>query len=69
MHMSLWLLDMGKIKAPIGSTDAPSKEYLVGDDDTTATGPSTDDDSSTDSDSDEEDGNLMDQTSDKSMKG
>jgi hypothetical protein len=34
--------DIGKFKASIGSTDAPSKEYLVEDDDTTATDPSTD---------------------------
>jgi hypothetical protein len=34
--------EIGMFKASIGSTDAPSKEYLVEDDDTTATDPSTD---------------------------
>jgi hypothetical protein len=35
-------LELGKLHASIGSTDAPGKEYLVEDDDTPATGPSTD---------------------------
>ncbi len=35
-------LELGKFKASIGSTDAPSSEYLVQDDDTAATDLSTD---------------------------
>jgi hypothetical protein len=35
--------ELGKFKASIGSTDAPSSAYLVEDDDTAATDPSTDD--------------------------
>jgi hypothetical protein len=61
--------EMGKFKASIGSTDAPSKEYIVGDDNTTATDPSTDDDSNTDLDSDEENDDLLDRIYDGSMKG
>jgi hypothetical protein len=47
--------EVGKFKASIGSTDAPSTEYLVEDDDTIATDPSTDasDDDESDDDDDE----------------
>ena len=55
--------EMGKFKASIGSTDAPSKEYTVGDNDTVATGPSTDDSScdKLDDDDDDDDTRLLDQ--------
>jgi hypothetical protein len=60
--------EMGKFKASIGSTDAPCKEYLVEDDDTAATDPSTYDDSNTDLDDDDE-RQLLGQIYDGSLRG
>ena len=53
--------DLGKFQASIGSTDVTSSDYLVEDDDTQATEPSTDDDSSTGSEE------LMDSLYEESM--
>ncbi len=62
--------EVGKFKASIGSTDAPSTEYLVEDDDTVATDPSTDasDDDESDDDDDEH-ARLLDEIYTRSTKG
>ena len=61
--------DIGKFKASIGSTDAPSKEYLVEDDYTTATDPSTDESDSASDDDDDEHARLLDEIYEQSTKG
>jgi hypothetical protein len=62
--------EVGKFKASIGSTDAPSTEYLVEDDDTVATDPSTDvsDDDESDDDDDEH-ARLLDEIYTRTTKG
>jgi hypothetical protein len=62
-------LDIGKFEASIGSTDAPSNEYLVDDDDTAATNPSTDKSDSELDDYDDEDTRLLDEIHEQSTKG
>jgi hypothetical protein len=62
--------ELGKFKASIGSTDAPSSAYLVEDDDTAATDPSTDDyDYDSSEDDDNEDSRLLDQIYAGTTKG
>ena len=61
--------DIGKIEASIGSTDAPSNEYLVEDDDTAATDPSTDESDSELDDDDDEHAQLLDKIYEQSTKG
>ncbi len=61
--------DVGKFKASIGSTDAPNTVYLVEDDDTVATDPSTDASGDDNSDDDDyEHARLLDEIYDKSTK-
>jgi hypothetical protein len=62
--------ELGKFKVSIGSTDAPSSAYLVEDDDTAATGPSTDDsDYDSSEDHDNKDSRLLDQVYTGTTKG
>jgi hypothetical protein len=61
---------IGKFKVPIGSTDVPSSTYLLQDDDTAATDPSTDDsDYDSSEDDDNEDSRLLDQIYAGTTKG
>jgi hypothetical protein len=63
--------ELGKFKASIGSTDAPSNAFLVSDDDTIATDPSTNDSDydESDLDHDESDTLLLDKIYERSSKG
>ena len=62
--------EIGKFQASIGSTDAPSTEYLVEDYDTDATDPSTDDSDHDESDDDDDEhARLLDEIYDRSTKG
>jgi hypothetical protein len=64
--------ELGKFKASIGSTDAPSSAYLMEDYNAVATQPSTDESDSEDSDEnddDDEHARLLDEIYDKSTKG
>jgi hypothetical protein len=68
-HMSA-RSEVGKFKASIGSTDATSSEYLVEDDDTVVTDPSTDASDNDESDNDDDEhARLLDEIYTRSTKG